>query len=178
MTIAEKNDVRLRHATEEDLLSLDEITIVCYEPIQESFVSIVGETFSSAVCSGDWKDRKIKQVRDLFGRCPENVWVLERDRHVFGYLTFMVNLEKSIGVIDNNGILPAYRGQGWGTFMYRRLIAHFKNQGLRIALVETDLDDPHIPARRAYEAVGFNRQHRIVNYIQDLTEISPGSESK
>lgn len=177
MIISEKNGVTLRHASEEDLTYLDEITIVCYKPIQESYVRIVGKAFSSEMVSEDWKDRKTKQVRDLFLKCPENVWVLEQNGLVFGYLTFMIYTGKSLGVIDNNGVLPEYRNQGWGTFMYRQLIKHFKKEGLRFAFVETDLDDPHIPARHAYEAVGFNRQHRIVNYIQDLTESDSCSES-
>lgn len=176
MIVAERGKVLLRHAREDDLSRLDEITIVCYEPIQASFVEIVGEAFCSAVCSGRWQERKTKQVRDIFAQHPGNVWVLDNAGDVFGYVTFVVQPSTSMGVIENNGVLPEYRSKGWGTFMYRQVLQHFRDQGLRFALVETDLDVPHVPARRAYEAVGFDRQHRIVRYIQDLTPANPGSE--
>jgi hypothetical protein len=41
--------------------------------------------------------------------------------------------------------------------------------------VDTGLDPPHIPARRAYEAVGFDRQVPVVEYWQDLEQRNPGS---
>ena len=168
--IAKRNDVLLRHASQNDLVSLDEITIICYEPIQRSYTEIVGEAFSDTMINGDWKARKINQVRNLFDKHPKNVWVLEKSDNIIGYISFFINLDKKLGIIDNNGVLPDYRGKSLGSFMYRQVLKHFKNQGLHFAMVETDLDEPHIPARRAYEAVGFNRQHRIVNYIQDLTK--------
>jgi ribosomal protein S18 acetylase RimI-like enzyme len=60
--------------------------------------------------------------------------------------------------------------------MYRHVLQYFRNQGIRFVWVETDLDEPHVPARRAYEAVGFDRQQRIVIYRQDLAQRNPGSE--
>lgn len=169
MVIAECNDVILRHAKEVDLPRIDEITIICYEPIQASFREIVGETFCSVVLDGPWQERKINQVRNIFTRNPENLWVLLEEDNIFGFISFIVPPDNKMGIIDNNGVLPEYRNKGWGKFMYREVLKNFKDRGLKIAMVETDLDAPHIPARHAYEAVGFNKQHRIVNYIQDLT---------
>lgn len=60
--------------------------------------------------------------------------------------------------------------------MYRHVLRHFREQGLRFAFVDTGLDDPHLPARRAYEAVGFDRQAPVVEYRQNLTRNNPGSE--
>jgi hypothetical protein len=51
----------------------------------------------------------------------------------------------------------------------------FRELGLRFAHVDTDLDDAHAPARRAYEAVGFDRQVPVVEYWQDLSKRTPGS---
>ncbi len=81
-----------------------------------------------------------------------------------------------VAFFDNNGVLPEKRGQGWGTFMYRQGLQHFREQGIRFVFVEADLDEPHIPARRAYEAVGFDSQQRIVIYRQNLDRHNPGSE--
>ena len=59
--------------------------------------------------------------------------------------------------------------------MYRHVLDHFRRQGLRFAHVDTGLDDAHIPARRAYAAVGFDRAVPGVEYWQDLSAMNPGS---
>ena len=40
---------------------------------------------------------------------------------------------------------------------------------------DTGLDPAHIPARKAYEGVGFDRQIPSVEYWQDLGRNNPGS---
>jgi hypothetical protein len=46
---------------------------------------------------------------------------------------------------------------------------------LHFAHVDTGLDDAHTAARRAYEAVGFDRTVPGVDYWQDLESLNPGS---
>lgn len=177
--VAERDGVVLRHATRGDLSRLDEITIICYEPIADSFIDIIGQEFYKGTRldpESDWRDSKTQQVRGTYQQHPDRVWVLEGDGHVFGFVTFGLVPERNMGFLDNNGVLPEYWGSGWGTFMYRHVLQHFRNQGIRFVWVETDLDEPHVPARRAYEAVGFDRQQRIVIYRQDLGQRNPGSE--
>ena len=60
--------------------------------------------------------------------------------------------------------------------MYRHVLHRFRELGLRFAHVDTGLDDAHIPARRAYEAVGFDRTVPDVDYWQDLRE--PGLDGR
>ena len=181
MIIAERASVILRHATDADLPRLNEITIICYAPIAASFVEIVGEDCVRGIYGDpayDWQARKTKQVRDLYRENPDQVWVLEDVGQVFGFVTFDLVPGRSVGFFDNNGVLPDRRGQGWGTFMYRHVLQHFRERGIRFVFVETDLDEPHLPARRAYEAVGFDSQQRMVIYRQDLDRRNPGSELK
>lgn len=169
--IAERDGAVLRHAREADLPAVDSLTVVCYRAIQESYVAMLGAECHAAVRHQPeltWEDRKIRQNRDLFAEHPEWVWVLDDKRDVFGFVTFWLVPERSYGHLDNNGVRPERAGQGWATFMYRRVLQHFLAQGLRFAHVDTGLDDAHIPARRAYEAVGFDRQVPTVEYWQDL----------
>lgn len=60
--------------------------------------------------------------------------------------------------------------------MYRHVVNFFRAQGLRFAFVDTGLDDAHNATRRAYEAVGFDRQIPVVEYWQDLSLHNPGPE--
>jgi ribosomal protein S18 acetylase RimI-like enzyme len=176
--IAERNGAVLRHATEADLPAVDELTVVCYRPIQESFVAMLGEDCYEAVRHEPeltWEERKIQQNRKLFSEHPDWLWVLDEDG-VFGFVSFWLVSEKQYGHIDNNGVRPDRAGQGWATYMYRHVLQYFRAVGLRYAHVDTGLDDAHVPARRAYEAVGFDREVPIVEYWQDLSRGNPGSE--
>ena len=102
--------------------------------------------------------------------------MLEEFGKIIGFVTFYLFKEQGYGHIDNNGIHPDFSGKGWGKFMYQHVLQHFRNEGLRFAHVDTGLDPAHIPARRAYESVGFDRQVPIVEYWQDLEFQNPGSE--
>jgi ribosomal protein S18 acetylase RimI-like enzyme len=176
--IAERDGVVLRHARKNDFPKIDEITIVCYADIQASYVAMLGEECYQAVRHNPeltWQERKTGQVRRLFAERPEWVWVLDKQNEVFGFVTFYLFPEQHYGHVDNNGVHPDYAGQGWGKFMYQYVLEHFRQQGLRFAHVDTGLDPAHDAARRAYEAVGFDRKVPIVEYWQDLTKSNRGS---
>jgi ribosomal protein S18 acetylase RimI-like enzyme len=179
MIIAERNAAVLRYARDEDWPRLEEIAVLCYAPIQASYVAMLGEECYEAVRSDPhltWQERKLEQIRRVGREHPERVWVLEREGEGIGFVTFHLVPEKRLGRISNNGVHPDQAGQGWGTFMYRHVLQHFRDQGLRFAFVDTGLDPAHLPARRAYEAVGFDRPVPAGEYWQDLSQLNPGSE--
>ena len=179
MIVAEREGVVLRHATDDDLSRVDEITIICYRPIFESYVAMLGEECYRAVRHDPeltWEQRKTGQVHRLYREHPDRLWVLDKPGELIGFVTFELIPEKNMGAIANNGVHPDHAGQGWGQFMYRHVLRHFRTEGLRYAFVDTGLDDAHTAARRAYEAVGFDRRVPIVEYWQDLEQHNPGSE--
>ena len=177
MVIVEKDGLVLRQAQLSDMSSIDEITIICYTPIAESWIEMQSESISEALRDPNmtWQERKKKQNHDLFSEHPEWIWVLEQNSKLIGFVTFKINFERGLGTIDNNGILPEFAGKGLGKFMYRHVLDYFRKEGVNVAFVETGLDDPHIPARKAYEAAGFDRSASIVLYWQDLRKDNAGS---
>lgn len=178
MTIAERDGAVLREARPDDLPAIDRLTVEGYAGIQASFVSMLGEELYEAVRHRPeltWEERKCAQNRDLFDAHPEQVWVLDRDGDVFGYVTYWLFPKQQYGHLDNNAVRADEAGHGWATFMYRHVLGRFRELGLRFAHVDTGLDDAHAPARRAYEAVGFDRQVPVVEYWQDLSRRNPGS---
>jgi len=177
LIIAEQNNLVLRYASLEDFHRIDEITVICYTAIAENWNKMLSEAISEALRDPGvtWQERKTKQNHDLFAEHPEWVWVLEQNSNTIGFITFKIDFERSLGILDNNGVLPQYAGQGLGKFMYRYVLDYFRKEGLSVAFVETGLDDPHIPARRAYEGVGFDRNTPVVYYWQDLRKNNPGS---
>ena len=169
--IGARDGVVLRHATETDLPAIDGLTTVGYAPIQESFVAMLGEDCYETVLADpeqSWDERKTAQNRRLFAQHPEQVWVLDADGRIVGFVTFWLFPEREYGHLDNNAVDPTRAGEGWATFMYRQVLEHFRELGLRFAHVDTGLDDAHIPARRAYEAVGFDRSVPFVDLWQRL----------
>ena len=179
MIIADRDGAALRHARDDDLARLDEIAIICYAPIYENYVAMLGEECHQAVRHQPeltWEERKTGQIHRVYRLHPERVWVLEREGELIGFVTFDLTPEKNMGAIANNGVHPDHAGKGWGRWMYRHVLQHFRDQGLRFAFVDTGLDDAHIPARKAYRAVGFDRAVPVVEYWQDLDQHNPGSE--
>jgi ribosomal protein S18 acetylase RimI-like enzyme len=176
--VATRDGVTLRLARETDLPTVDELTVTCYRPIHESYVAMLGKELHDAVRHRPeltWEERKIAQNRDLYAEHPDQVWVLDDDGDVFGFVTFWLFSDQHYGHLDNNGVRPDRAGEGWATFMYRQVLERFRALGLRYAHVDTGLDDAHIPARRAYEAVGFDRVVPGVDLWQDLAGRNPGS---
>ena len=173
--IGTKDGAVLRRARPEDMPRIDEITIVCYKAIHESWVAMQGQEIYESLRDPDvsWEERKTVQNHRLFAEHPEWVWVLEIGSQIIGFVTFTVT--RKLGIIENNGVLPDYAGKGWGKFMYRHVLDYFRKQELSVAFLETGLDDPHIPARKAYEAVGFDKMASVAYYWQDLRKNNPGS---
>jgi len=179
--ITKKDGVVLRRARDSDWPRLDEIVVVCYTPIYDSYVQVVGEECARGLRRNpevDWTVEKTNRVRQIYEDHPDCVWVLEKDGAIFGFVTFSVQRERNRAWIEENGVSPEYRGRGWATFMLRHVLHHLRQERIRFVSVEVDLDDVHRPARRAYEAVGFDRQHRIAIYHQDLDQYNPGSIPK
>jgi len=169
--IGERDGVVLRRARETDLTAIDTLTTVGYAPIQASYVAMLGAECYEVVQADpeqSWEARKAQQNRQLFAEHPDQVWVLDHDGRILGFVTFWLFPERSYGHLDNSAVAPERAGEGWATFMYRHVLAHFRELGLRFAHVDTGLDDAHIPARRAYEAVGFDKCVPSVDLWQRL----------
>ena len=177
--IARRDDAVLRYCRETDLDAVDAIAIACWTPIfasyEEMFGPVMYEQFHGR---RDWRQQKCAQIRDHFRQVPEQIWVVERGRETIAFVTFIFKSEQSLVQIGNNGVRPDQAGQGWGTFMYRHVLDHCRDRGIRFATVGTGLDVGHAPARRAYEAVGFNHAVPKVDYWMDLSENRPGSTAR
>jgi hypothetical protein len=102
--VAEKDAVVLRRVGAGDLGAVDALTVECYRPIFESYVTMIGDECYDAVRLEPeltWEQRKTHQNRRLFDEHPDWLWVLEEDGDVFGFVSFWLVPEKSYGHIDN-----------------------------------------------------------------------------
>ena len=88
---------------------------------------------------------------------PDWTFVAVDDDVLVGFLTIEHCPEREAGRIENNAVLPAYRGRGISVRLVRQGIEALKRLGARSITVVT----AHVPAaRRVYEKAGFTLARR------------------
>ena len=65
-------------------------------------------------------------------------------------------------IVGHNGILPAYRGNKYGSMQIFHMLELFKKHGFNKAYVTTGAEDFFIPAQKMYEACGFREIERFI----------------
>ena len=157
----------MRALRPDDVKLIQKIAIRAWEGIYESYRKIHGEElyqrlFSNAPASkGDEVGRFCEQF-------PDNAWVCEEAGRVVGFITFQLNAEQKIGILNNNAVDPDCGLKGIGQQMYAAVLDHFRRLGMDYAQVTTGLDEGHVRARRAYERAGFNIHKDMTTYYMKL----------
>lgn len=157
----------IRQASEEDLPRMQEIAILAWSPIYTLYEHLMGRQLFNLLFP-DWKAEKSSQVSSHLKRHPQWAFVIEEGHEVVGFLTYSLDEEKKIGEIGNNAVHPDHQGRGMGEAMHREALRRFRECGMLYAKVGTGLDDAHIPARGAYEKLGFKQVFRNVEYFMKL----------
>jgi ribosomal protein S18 acetylase RimI-like enzyme len=157
----------IRQAMTEDIPRMQEIAVLAWNPIFVLCEHIMGRQLFHTV-NPDWKADKRSQVSSHFERYPQWTFVVEEGNKIVGFLTYFLDEEKKIGEIGNNAVDPEYQGRGYGEMMHREALRRFRESGMSYAKVGTWLDDSHIPARAAYEKLGFKPYIRSVYYYMKL----------
>lgn len=156
--------VEIREFRATDLEKILDIAVAAWQPVFESSRSIVGDELFETVY-GDPDERKRAQVTlACSDDNPTVVWVAETDGEVAGFITMTMNHQTLVGEIGNNAVSPEFQHQGIGTMMYDYVLNQMRVFGMKAAVVETGGDEPHAPARRAYEKAGFSGPVPSVEY--------------
>jgi GNAT superfamily N-acetyltransferase len=112
-----------------------------------------------ASCSGwfysDWKASHEKYLRSLADTDKDKLFVAEENGVPVGFIHYEVSPDGLSGKIGLNAVHPAHQRQGVGTLMYDHVLDIMRATGMKYAQVGTGGDSSHIPARRAYEKLGF-----------------------
>ena len=101
--------------------------------------------------------KRQKNAQDFCRRRPDWVFVAEEHDAIVGFATLEYWPEKRAGRIENNAVLPDYRGHGISTELVTRALDELRLLGAESATVHTS----HVPAAcRAYEKAGFRIEKR------------------
>ncbi len=138
----------------------EEITVACeiaklaWEPIYEYRRQKMGDVLFNHLFA-DWRTGKAGEISSLCESRPEQFLVVEVDGEIKGFATFLLDEEKSMGIIGNNAVHPDAQGQGLGKLLHQSVMDEFRKRGLKCAQVLTGLDPVHDAARGSYLKAGF-----------------------
>ena len=118
----------------------------------------------------DWQS--VKDFRSYCAPHPDRVIVAVAEGKVVGFASLEYWPEKQMGKVKNSAVLAAYREQGIGTALIKRLVAEMKSLGARAIEVKTS----HVPAAcRMYEKAGFKLLKRDRKQTEDGREYNDSS---
>ncbi len=100
-------------------------------------------------------------------------FVATLDGQVIGYITTAVSQRTSTGHIPNIGVARGYRGLGVGTRLIEHALASFRQQGLRLARIETLAQNS--VGDYLYRKLGFQEIARQIHFALPLADTEPDS---
>lgn len=141
----------LRPATLDDMPRLQEIVRTVWAigsdfALEEKYGSVGDERWDR------WLVPKVmSRLYDELG----SILVSEVAGEIAGFISYALDRARGVGTIHYNAVDERFQGQGIGTMQVERVLAIFRETGMRIACVGTGLNEGHAPARRMYEKAGF-----------------------
>jgi GNAT superfamily N-acetyltransferase len=156
-----EKELTFRLATEADLEKIVEIAIAAYSAIYDSIHDQLGDELFD-LCIGDPKQARREQA--IYNISTNTCYVSEIDGEIVGFIHFMYDEARKLGMLSNNAVNPAYRGRGIGGKQYEFVFDLLRKMGAVAVSVTTGLDEGHAPARRAYEKAGFEKNTKSITY--------------
>lgn len=157
---------QIRPASDGDLETLIELTLLSFAPIFDSFERILGPAIY-AILYPDWKKTQRDWVETMCKSDKIAVWVAELDGIVVGLMAYELNEKEKTGEVQFLVVHPAYQNHGVGTALNEFALAKMRQGGMRLAVVGTGGDESHAPARRSYEKAGYTALP-LVRYYREL----------
>ncbi len=124
-----------------------------------------------------WDEHKTEDIRQELFAEPDNSFVTEVDGQVVGFCCLHPDASTGIGEVGQNGVHPNFKGRGYGARQLRFVLDELRRRGMKVAEVQTGLNDGHAPARRMYERAGFEPLLGYQRYGLDLEGPSGGDQS-
>ena len=161
-------EATLRPARGDDRDRLQQIRAAAFAPVFAMFRSMLGDVIYELAQARE--DQAQEELLDalLVGGDGSELYVVELDGEVVGFVAIELNRETTVGVIGLNAVDPVHGGRGIGTRMYELAVSRMREAGMRVATVATGDDPSHAPARRAYAKAGFSVSIPSVWLCQEL----------
>ena len=114
-----------------------------------------------------WELRQTADVAALLSAEPENIWLAFQDDDLVGFIGIHLHPQDRMGEVHIVAVAPNRQRQGVGRRLMQFAEQRIRDGGMKMVMVETVGDRGHEPARRAYEALGFERWP-VARYFKKL----------
>ena len=114
-----------------------------------------------------WELRQTADVAALLSAEPENIWLAFQDDELVGFIGIRLHPEDRMGEVHIIAVSPNRQRQGVGRRLMQFAEQRIRDGAMKMVMVETVGDSGHEPARRAYEALGFERWP-VARYFKKL----------
>jgi GNAT superfamily N-acetyltransferase len=136
------------------LSSVVALSLRAWAPVFASLERELGPALYTAMVP-DWRASQAKAVEAACADASMRVWIALEDARTAGFAALRLHAEDRTGEIYMIAVDPPSQRRGIATALMEHALDWFRSQGMTIAMVETGGDPGHAPARRAYEANGF-----------------------
>jgi GNAT superfamily N-acetyltransferase len=146
---------RIRPFEDADIDAVVDLSLRAWAPVFASLERVLGSEVSRRL-HPDWREDQRRAVEDVLAAKKGRVWVAEVDGATVGFVSVgLFDAERSMGEISMLAVDPDYQGGGIGTALTEFALDRPKDDGMKVAMVETGGDPGHAAAHRAYEKAGF-----------------------
>ena len=152
--MSDLNIVAYRSEYRDEVLAL---TLAVWTPIFAKTRHEVPSFVYDAFYPQGWQARQTSDVGSLLDTEPENIWLAMQDGELAGFIGLRMHPDDQMGEVSIIAVSPDRQRQGIGRALLDFAEQQSRSAGMKIVMVETVGDRGHAPARRAYEATGYER---------------------
>ncbi len=144
-----------------------ELVVCAWQPVFEKTIKEVPRFVYDNFWPQGWQARQVAEVSALLADNPRDVWLALQGGSLVGFVAVAICPEDRMGEISIVAVSPDHQRKGIG----RRLMDHaeqrIRDSGMSMVMVETVGDSGHEPARKTYEALGYE-QWPVARYFRKL----------
>jgi GNAT superfamily N-acetyltransferase len=163
--------IHIRSVKKQDIEEVVQLSLAAWAPFSTSLDKLVGPQLSTLL-EPDWQT---SQREDVANACHASIkeenhistFVAETDTVISGFVSFKLDNNKKMGIVEFLAVRPHYQEQGIGTALNQFAMEVMRDAGMQVAMVETGGDPYHEPARKLYEKAGYTHLP-IARYFQKL----------
>ena len=141
---------------ESKLDAIVELSLRAWAPVFASLEVAFGPAVFRAFYRGDWRAAQRRSVTAACSTPDVRVSVASEAGRTAGFVALKLHPDDQMGEIYMIAVDPDFQRRGIATRLIDHAVAWFRSAGMSIVMVETGGDPGHAPARRVYEAAGFD----------------------
>ena len=160
-------DLTIRPYSTQHKQTVLDLTVEAWTPVFERTREDVPAFAYDAFYPDGWQTRQRIDVETLLDTDPQGIWIAWLGEQAAGFLGIKLHPEDQMGEIYIIAVSPRFQRQGISTRLMAFAEEHVRRAGMKMMMVETIGDRGHEPARRSYEAFGFE-PWPVARYFKEL----------